>query len=165
MVLTTSHLFPAAEKPVTETHTQPSRLSASSSSSDSSSSSSSSSSSDTSDSDSGWAAEGFYVKGSMWGTLGVLLPTEWTELKQSYWWWWAAGQIRWNQGRSDSTSIKPTGGQRWSFPCAQLIHLGLDTGNLRIHSCSGLENWPRRAERGKLHLLRIRRRGTHVLEG
>ncbi|XP_054874068.1 bromodomain-containing protein 2-like [Amphiprion ocellaris] len=41
------------EKPATEAHTQPSRLSASSSSSDSSSSSSSSSSSDTSDSDSG----------------------------------------------------------------------------------------------------------------
>lgn len=45
--------FPPAEKPAAETHTQPSRLSASSSSSDSSSSSSSSSSSDTSDSDSG----------------------------------------------------------------------------------------------------------------
>ncbi len=67
-------LFSPAEKPATEPHTQPSRLSASSSSSDSSSSSSSSSSSDTSDSDSGWGAEGFPKKGSCEGPLMFRFP-------------------------------------------------------------------------------------------
>lgn len=54
--------LPPAEKPAADTHTQPSRLSASSSSSDSSSSSSSSSSSDTSESDSGWETDSSYEK-------------------------------------------------------------------------------------------------------
>lgn len=58
--------LPPAEKPAADTHTQPSRLSASSSSSDSSSSSSSSSSSDTSESDSGWETDSSYEKMSRW---------------------------------------------------------------------------------------------------
>lgn len=137
-------LFSPAEKPATEPHTQPSRLSASSSSSDSSSSSSSSSSSDTSDSDSGWEAEGFRMrKGHARGPEHFASHrVDWTAVEllmmepQD-----GSDETSTRQNWSDSTSVKPRK-REGAFPAL----------NSFIRSCHGHRSlgWMNEWKEGRL---------------